>query len=394
MAITQTQITAIATRLAVDLSVVSNDRLIELCLLHRAAPDALPSFLVGLETELVRRFTAQYIAANDVIFAVLQNFANNFASPVPYFQMQMIQMAATVNRDIWFQNNTALFTASIDDIDVMTWLVTQPDILQKCLNNSFGLTMIAQSTTASTVILTNDPAVTLWKQATGLWIIWPSHSAGMNVLALSSELMSYIAASSTAMTAVAASSTAMTAVIASSTAMTAVAASSTAMTAVAASSTAMTAVAASSTAMTAVAASSTALSKIVVSTLARNALMANNTVFQSVRQQMFSTVRANWTKRAALNQESPVNSLMTTINSAIASPLGFVFGSLGNPGAGYTTGLTEAKHPNNTIANTAGTSASPSTLTNLDVVTFNGAVFTSRNNYGHAHAELWIPPAA
>ena len=344
MAITQTQITAIATRLAVDLSVVSNDRLIELCLLHRAAPDALPSFLVGLETELVRRFTAQYIAANDVIFAVLQNFANNFASPVPYFQMQMIQMAATVNRDIWFQNNTALFTASIDDIDVMTWLVTQPDILQKCLNNSFGLTMIAQSTTASTVILTNDPAVTLWKQATGLWIIWPSHSAGMNVLALSSELMSYIAASSTA--------------------------------------------------MTAVAASSTALSKIVVSTLARNALMANNTVFQSVRQQMFSTVRANWTKRAALNQESPVNSLMTTINSAIASPLGFVFGSLGNPGAGYTTGLTEAKHPNNTIANTAGTSASPSTLTNLDVVTFNGAVFTSRNNYGHAHAELWIPPAA
>ena len=346
MAITQTQITAIATRLAVDLSVVSNDRLIELCLLHRAAPDALPSFLVGLETELVRRFTAQYIAANDVIFAVLQNFANNFASPVPYFQMQMIQMAATVNRDIWFQNNTALFTASIDDIDVMTWLVTQPDILQKCLNNSFGLMMIAQSTTASTAILTHEPAVALWKQADNLWSIWSIHAVGMTVLAKSSELMSYVAASSTA--------------------------------------------------MTAVIASSTALSKIVVSTSARTALMSNNAVLQGVKLQIYNTVRASWIKQVGIGQapgSGPSGGeVLVSINNAVSAPKGFVFASLGYHQGQSTAARTEARHPNNSIAATAGSSPSPANLNNLDVVTFDGAVFTTRVSYGAAYAELWIPP--
>ena len=193
MTITAEQTAAISAELSVDLATVTDDRLIELCLLYRAAPGALPSFVVALETEIQRRFTSAEIASNDVMFSVLKNFLNQFASPVPYFQLQMIQMAASVNRDIWFQNNADLFATSIDDVDVMTWLITQPDILDKCLNNSFGLTMLAQSTTASTAILTHDPAVTLWKQATNLWTIWPNHTAGMTVLAKSSELMSYVA---------------------------------------------------------------------------------------------------------------------------------------------------------------------------------------------------------
>ena len=401
MSINNNQLTAIATQLAVDLSAVTTDRLIELCLLHRSAPQALLSFVAALDAEIARRFTAQEIAANDVMFSVLQNFANNFASPVPYFQMQMIQMAATVNRDIWFQNNTDLFSTSIDDIDVMTWLVTQPDILNKCLNNSFGLTMIAQSTTASTAILTHDPAVTLWKQAPALWSIWPNHSAGMNVLALSSELMSYVAASSTAMTAVIASSTAMTAVAASSTAMTAVAASSTAMTAVIASSTAMTAVAASSTAMTAViasstamtavAASSTALSKIVVSTSARNALILSNSILQSVRQKIYNTVSANWTKNKFFihNENSP------TANAAMANPVAFVFASMSryDLSGTYTNIL---NHQNGTLAYAATRSngnTPPSGLIVLDAVSFNGAVFNGTSNGCYSYIELWTPPA-
>ena len=361
MPINNNQLTAIATQLAVDLSAVTTDRLIELCLLHRSAPQALLSFVAALDAEISRRFTAEEIAANDVMFSVLQNFANNFASPVPYFQMQMIQMAATVNRDIWFQNNTDLFSTSIDDIDVMTWLVTQPDILQKCLNNSFGLTMIAQSTTASTVILTNDPAVTLWKQATGLWSIWPSHSAGMNVLALSSELMSYVAASSTAMTAVIASSTAMTAVIASS------------------------------TAMTAVAASSTALSKIVVSTSARNALILSNSILQSVRQKIYNTVSANWTKNKFFihNENSP------TANAAMANPVAFVFASMSryDLSGTYTNIL---NHQNGTLAYAATRSngnTPPSGLIVLDAVSFNGAVFNGTSNGCYSYIELWTPPA-
>ncbi|MFZ2843370.1 hypothetical protein [Psychrobacter sp.] len=380
MTITPTQMTAISSQLAVDLSSQSTDRLIELCLLHRAAPDALPSFVVALETEIQRRFTSAEIASNDVMFSVLQNFLNQFASPVPYFQLKMIQMAATVNRDIWFQNNADLFATSINDVDVMTWLITQPDILDKCLNNSFGLTMLAQSTTASTAILTHDPAVTLWKQATNLWSIWPNHTAGMTVLAKSSELMSYVAASSTAMTAVIASSTAMTAVIASSTAMTAVAASSTAMTAVAA----------SSTAMIAVAASSTALSKIVVSTPARNALMTNNAILQSVRQQIRSTITTNWVMQRSVSGVMDVNTPASAVNPSVANPPGFVLASLGFF-AGASNGKTEAAHPNGIIAATGGTSPSPNNLSQFDVISFNGVIFTARSNHGAVYAQLWSP---
>ncbi|MGP5360524.1 hypothetical protein ACTXL1_06925 [Psychrobacter celer] len=305
------------------------------------------------------------------MFSVLQNFLNQFASPVPYFQLKMIQMAATVNRDIWFQNNADLFATSINDVDVMTWLITQPDILDKCLNNSFGLTMLAQSTTASTAILTHDPAVTLWKQATNLWSIWPNHTAGMTVLAKSSELMSYVAASSTAMTAVAASSTAMTAV--------------------AASSTAMTAVAASSTAMTAVAASSTALAAIVVSTPARNALMNNNAMLQSVRHRIYNTVIANWTKNKFFihKENSP------SANAAIASPVAFVFALMTKFDSSdtYTNIL---NHPNNMrayLATRASGNVSHSALTTLDVVSFNGANFVGTEIGCYSYIELWTPPA-
>ena len=100
MALTPEQTAAINAELSVDLATVTDDRLIELCLLYRSAPSVLPSFPDALATEITRRFTAAEIAANDVMFSVIQNFSNQFISPIPFFQQKMLEMAASVNRDI------------------------------------------------------------------------------------------------------------------------------------------------------------------------------------------------------------------------------------------------------------------------------------------------------
>ena len=59
---TPEQKTAIAAKLGADLATIASDRLIELALLHRAAPTAQPDFPNRLQAEIARRFTADAIA--------------------------------------------------------------------------------------------------------------------------------------------------------------------------------------------------------------------------------------------------------------------------------------------------------------------------------------------
>ena len=321
---TPAQKAAVAAILNTDLSTLDSDRLIELCVIYRAAPDALDTFPAALKAELERRYSSEVIASEDVNFGVLQHMSNQFQSAIPYFHLKLLEMTGTINRDIWFTDNEALFRASIDNAEVAAWLVAkaQEDILNKCLRNRIALGYLAQSQTTATAILANETACALWKNAPDLWQVWPQHRTGMAVVAKSAELTQYIidtpaalaavvasdnamqplitsatarrvwvdsevamtavAASQTAMTAVAASQTAMTAVAASQTAMTAVAASQTAMTAAAASQTAMTAVVASQTAMTAVAASQTAMTAVAASQTAMTAVAASQTAMTAV----------------------------------------------------------------------------------------------------------------
>lgn len=300
MTITPEQIAEISSQLSVDLSLQTDDRLIELCLLYRAAPSALPTFTDALKAEITRRFTAAKIASNDVMFSVINNLSNQF-NPELQYKEKIYSFVNAADRDLWLTQNVTFFEQLIEIPERIEWVANNSDV--------------------------------------------------MTALALNTNAMLMVAASATAMAAILSSTIAINVVVSSS----------------------------------------IALSKIVMSTPARNALMTNNTVFQSVRQQIYTTVSAAWVKKSGVNQEANIDSLMTNINSAIASPSGFVFGSLGHPGLTYTSGKTEAKHPNGTIANIAGTSAKPSTLANLDVVTFNGAIFTARNNYAHGYAELWSP---
>ena len=443
---TPAQKAAVAAILNTDLSTLDSDRLIELCVIYRAAPDALDTFPAALKAELERRYSSEVIASEDVNFGVLQHMSNQFQSAIPYFHLKLLEMTGTINRDIWFTDNEALFRASIDNAEVAAWIVKQPDILNKCLGNRLALVYIAQSTTAATAILSDETACAVWKNAPDLWQVWPLYRPGFNVVAKSAELTQYIidtapalsaviaapiamqalAASSTAMRIASASGKAMAAVAASEVAMQAVAASEVAMQAIAASEVAMQAIAASEVAMQAVAGSEIAMKTIVGNEIAikaiagsrvamkivagselamrgiasaslallvilrtdafRAELIANNTAFQAVRTAMYQTISnpdSGWQRSRAQREDG-----VASLNLTFANPAGFVFACLGyysNPTASCTL-----HHPGGAEAAKAGSTPKPSAMTSVDGVSFNGATFTEQGD-GVAYAELWTP---
>ena len=446
---TPEQKAAIAAQLGADLSKLDNDQLIELCVLYRAQPSAHDTFPDALAREITRRFTPAVIKMEGVFYGVLQHFANQFQSAIPRFHAALLEMAGTVNRDIWFTDHEALFRSAIDNDEVAAWLVAtaQQDILNKCLRNRLALGYIAQSQTTTTAVLGEETACALWKDAPDLWQVWPQHTTGMAVVAKSAELTQYIidtapalaaviksdtamrelaaaptamrivAASQTGMTAVAGSEVAMRAVAASEVAMRAVAASEvamravaasevamrvilatakalttvinsqTAMTAVAASQTAMTAVAASQTAMTAVAAVSAALKTVLQTAAFRAALIVSNAVLQATRATAYQTVSASGS--GWVKQRAQGADSVAQLNQSFATPAGLVFACLGyySLPSGVFSIMT---HPSGGAAARAATTQKPNTMASVDGISFNGATFTEEGD-GYAYAELWAP---
>ena len=430
---TPAQKAAVAAILNTDLSTLDSDRLIELCVIYRAAPDALDTFPAALKAELERRYSSEVIASEDVNFGVLQHMSNQFQSAIPYFHLKLLEMTGTINRDIWFTDNEALFRASIDNAEVAAWLAGQPDILNKCLGNRLALGYIAQSVTAATAILTREEALALWKNAPALWDIWPQHRTGMAVVAKSAELTQYIidtpaalaavvasdnamqpliasatarrvwvdsevamtavAASQTAMTAVAASQTTMTAVAASQTAMTAVAASQTAMTAVVGSEVAMRAVAGSEVAMRAVAGSSVAMAAIAASETGKRILIAENQILQSHKDALYSMVKQHWTNARSIRLIDGQGGVRyESGNSALAEPNNaLIFVCLGSFSTGFQNGRHQLEHPDGSVAALGGYRNQPSTMQAVDGVSFAGAKIKQTVQIGGSYAEVWIP---
>ena len=388
---TPAQKSTIASILSVDLATLDSDRLIELCVIYRAAPDALDTFPTALKAELERRYSSEVIASEDVNFGVLQHMSNQFQSAIPYFHLKLLEMTGTINRDIWFTDNEALFRASIDNAEVAAWIVKQPDILNKCLGNRLALGYIAQSTTAATAILSDETACAVWKNAPDLWQVWPLYRPGFDVVAKSAELTQYIIDTPAALAAVVASDNAMQPLIASATARRVWVDSEVAMTAVAASQTAMTAVAASQTAMTAVALSSVALAEIVQTATARTALITHNDNLQAVRQQVYNTVKTSWHRKVNVHSGgSGGPGEEQALTNPIKSPENaLVFACLGNL-TGHPNGIHQLKHPDGSIAarNPPGRTQATSMVA-VDGISFGGASIYIARNYGYSYVELW-----
>ena len=369
---TPTQTRTLAALLSVDLANVDTDRLIELCILHRANPKAHDAFPAALKAELERRFDDAAIRADDTSFAVLERFNNEFQSALPYFAIKLREMAATVNRDIWFTDNEAVFKSGLNDPDIAAWIVQNLDILTKILHNDVALPWVAQSSTASKAILTRAESLALWKDTPKLWQVWPHHAAGMGVISTSGELTQYVIDTPAALSAITVSPTAMNAIIASPTAMNAVAASS--------------------TAMNAVAANEPALRAIVNHKAARDALIANNDKLQAVRETMYNTVKNVWTKVRSVDlREGNVGVRYHSNNSQLANPENaLIFVCLGNA-SGYSGGRHQLEHADGTIAAAGGTRNAPTSIVTVDGVSFAGAKIKQTANYGHSYAEVYAP---
>ena len=390
---TPEQKAAIAAKLGADLSKLPALQLVKLCLLHRAQPTALDTFPAALAAEITRRYTSEELGKDSTYYSVLQNFANQFQSPISRFHAALLEMAGTVNRDIWFTDHEALFRAAIDNEEVATWLVAkaQQDILNKCLRNRLALGYLAQSQTSATAILGNETACALWKDAPDLWQVWPQHTTGMTVVAKSAELTQYIIDTPAALAAVVASANAMQALIASPTARRVWVDSDVAMAAVAGSQVAMASVAGSQVAMTAVAASSIALAEIAQNANARAALIAHNDNLQAVRQQIYDTVKASWKRKVNVNGGSSSSpGVEATITNPIKSPENaLVFACLGHYN-GHTRGVHQLKHPDGSIAaqNPPGR-VHPTSMVAVDGISFGGASIYVASNFGYSYVELW-----
>ena len=381
---TPAQKAAVAAILNTDLSTLDSDRLIELCVIYRAAPDALDTFPAALKAELERRYSSEVIASEDVNFGVLQHMANQFQSAIPYFHLRLLEMAGTVNRDIWFADNEALFRASIDNAEVAAWLIKQPDILNKCLGNRLALGYLAQSTTAATAILSDEIASAVWKDAPDLWQVWPLYRPGFDVVAKSAELTQYIIDTALALASVIAAPIAMQALAASPTAMRIMADTGKAMTAVAASETAMKAVAASSVAMQAVAASEEKF---------KAAMIQHNEQLQAVRATMYDTVKAHWTQvRNIQLRDGQSGVRYENGSSALTAPANaWVFVCLGSYNNGHPNGRHRLEHPDGSTAADGGYRDAPTTMLAVDGVSFAGAKIKQTVNYGGSYAEVWAP---
>ena len=389
---TPEQKTAVANILKGDLKTLSHQRLIELCILYEAAPDAHDIFPAALKTELERRFTAAEIAKNDTLYAVLQKKANTYQSTIPLFHQRLLEMAGTVNRDIWFTDNKALFESAIADADVARWLVQQRDILEKCLHNRLALAMLAESTPAATAILSEPTAVALWKNTPDLWDIWPQHTIGMTVIAKSAELTQYIIDTPAALAAVIASDNAMQPLIASATTRRIWVDSAVAMAAIAGSQVAMAAVASSQVAMAAIAASNTALAEIVQTATGRAALIAHNDNLQAVRQQIYDTIKTGWKRKVNVyaGSSGAVGAAVPALTNPIKTPENaLVFACMGFS-SGWSAGKLELQHPGGSVAMLGtNTRPQPNSMLSVDGITFGGATVINRVAHGYGYFELW-----
>lgn len=362
---TPEQKAAIAAKLGVNLATLDSDRLIELCLLHRAQPKALESFPNTLAAEINRRFTAAEITRDDVPYSVLQHFANQFTGAAPLFQRLMQEMAASINRDIWFTDNAEAFKAALANEEAAAWLAGQSDILNKCLQNRLALGYIAQSATAATAILTREEALTLWKNAPALWEIWPQHAAGMQVLAKSGELIDYLFSIPAAVIAVQKQVTAIR-------------------------------ILAGNTKAVAHMMTPVFMKTVITDEGARNGVIANNDVFQSVREDLYKAVSAagsGWRKERS--QYAYGGASVGTLGTAFATPAGLFFARFSRFNA-YTAQVnskTTLKHPGGSIA-AAGQDNNVLNQNNMnavDGISFNGATLQGSDNSNYCYVELWTP---
>lgn len=355
--------------LSADLSALDNDRLLELCLLYRAAPQALTTFPAILANEIRRRFTPEEIVREEALYAVLQHLANRFAGPVPDFQAMMHDMLRASDRNVWFTTHGAAFQTAVADAVVAFWLAGQPDILHACLTNRAALGYLAQSRAAATAILSNRDACAQWQTAPDLWAVWTQQPVGMAVLAALDGPRDYLFASPAGLRLCNAA--------------------------------AITALCSHAQGMRRVILQPELMRIVIHDNGLRQRMIDANDIFQAQCAELYALTRNGWSgwrmERMFLTRDNyGSGTSLTEIDKLFTTPAGLVFAELGGRETGATP-RTWMKHPDGTQAaiGDAVINNNVMHINNVSGVSFNGATFgkydSSSSTPGVAVIELWRP---
>lgn len=180
---TPAQRAAIAAKLNVDLSTQDEQRLIKLCILHRAAPDVRPDFPVALYGEIERRYPPDAIAQEDVMFSTLQIFAQEFDADLSALRAMLDELDTSADPETWIAQHQTWIQSVYDDAERMHWLAKTPEYLQKLIWHEGSATMLAQHAPALRILFAHPEAVNIWFGIPDVWSIMHTEVAVREIVA-------------------------------------------------------------------------------------------------------------------------------------------------------------------------------------------------------------------
>lgn len=363
----ESQKAAITAQLSTDLSTVDDSKLIELCVLYRSNLTLYPEFYDALNVEIARRFTANAINTDSTIFAAVQILANTFGGVVPAFARKMSEMLVSADRDAWFQTNSEYMTVSVADKELMSWLITHSDVLTAILENEYGAPFITKSESALTSVITDTSGFNTLKLVSGVWAVIAKDIIGIDTVLGIPIVKSYIFNNSAAMDGLISTTTGINAMLATP------------------------------EKVDEVADSAVALKSFVMSDAARLALVNKNTQLQRVKDKIYTTLQASWTKSDSasevINAIGGGGNQRKLIMPIASKPRGIVLATIArsNGRVQHFNAFGVLTTPAFYGQQRAGT---PTDLSNLDGVTFNDCFLAYGTDAETAgYFELWTPPA-
>lgn len=180
---TPAQRAAIAAKLNVDLSTQDEQRLIKLCILHRAAPDVRPDFPVALYGEIERRYPPDAIAQDDTMFSVLQLFAREFDADLSALRAMLDELDTSADPEAWIAQHQAWIQSVYDNAERMHWLAKTPEYLSKLVRHKGTAKMLAQHAPALRIIFSRAEAVDAWFGIPELWEVMTGENVVREIVA-------------------------------------------------------------------------------------------------------------------------------------------------------------------------------------------------------------------
>lgn len=448
MSLTSEQRSAIANQLSVSLNTVTDERLIELCLLHDSAPDVRPEFAQVLNIDISRRFDAIKIASDPTVFSVAQSFADKFKLPKNLNESQKAAITAQLSTDLSTVDDGKLIELCVLYRSNLTLYPEFYDALKAEITRRFTSSAINTNSTtfAAVQILANNfggevpefarkMSEMLVSADRDAW--FQTNSEYMTTAAESKELMAWLISQSDILTAILENEYGAPFIVKSKVALTAILSdtagfdtfkiipsvwgalagdiigintvlgiptvksyifnNSVAMDGLISTTLGINAMLATPEKIDEIADSTVALKSFVLSDTARLALVNKNTELQRVKDKIYTTLQAFWVKSDTVSELIAPTSTGSTARKLVmpiaSKPRGIVLASI--PRSNGQVQHFNAHDAFSTYAFAGSQRAgNPANLSVLNGVTFNNCFLVySTDSQAAGYFELWTPPA-